>query len=35
MHITIFLKDGKTLRFERITNLKKNFHLIILSRLIT
>lgn len=25
MHITMFLKDGKTLRFERITNLKKEF----------
>ena len=25
MHITLFLKDGKTLRFERITNLKKEF----------
>lgn len=27
MHITMFLKDGKTLRFERITNLKKEFML--------
>ena len=24
MHLTIFLKDGQTLRFENVTNLKKD-----------